>query len=407
MATRRGSTAGSIAEKGPGRWLVRLQLGVNAKGKRIREHRIIRGTRKDAQRHLTDLLKRKDDGLPTMLSRQTLGQWVDEWLTHWTGSKRASTRAYYEQVLRRLFEFDPTLGGIRLTALTPERIQHFVNDLRHTKARVRAPGENRWAVTDAVLSPRTVRMYHGALRAVLNDALRLGKIQRNVVSLVRPPSLQHSERMFLTAEQAEHFLEVTADNRFHSYFATLLLTGLRPSEAIALKWSDIADRDLRVQRSLIWLSREKGGPVFADTKTGRARTVAIGERLLRILQRQRVRQAEWRLKMGASYLDQGLIFASETGGPLQLRNIIGRHFKPLLRRAELPDIRLYDLRHTHATLLYAAGEQVKVIQERLGHASITLTLDTYVHVAPGMQERAAERLDALLDTAKAAGETRQ
>jgi integrase len=406
MATPKRGTAGSIREKGPGRWLVRLQLGVDAKGKRIREHRIVRGTRKDAQRHLTDLLKRKDDGLPTVLSRQTLGQWVEEWLAHWTGSKGAATRSYYEQVLRRLFEFDPTLGGIRLPALTPERVQHLLNDLKRTKARVRAPGKNKWTVTDAALSARTVRMYHGALRAVLNDALRLGKIQRNVASLVRPPSLPHSERSFLTAEQAEHFLTVAADNRFHAYFATLLLAGLRPSEALALKWSDIAGRDLRIQRSLIWVSREKGGPVFANTKTGRARTVAIGERLIRILQRQRVRQAEWRLKMGASYVDEDLIFASETGGPLQLRNIIGRHFKPLLRRAKLPNIRLYDLRHTHATLLYAAGEQLKVVQERLGHASITLTLDTYVHVAPGMQERAAERLDALLDTARAAGEAR-
>ena len=107
--------------------------------------------------------------------------------------------------------------------------------------------------------------------------------------------------------------------------------------------------------------------------------------------------------MGATYVDQDLMFATEFGGPLQIRNVVMRHFKPLLRRAKLPDIRLYDLRHSHATILHENGESVKVIQERLGHASITLTLDTYVHVAPGMQEKAADRLDSLLASTKAAG----
>lgn len=106
--------------------------------------------------------------------------------------------------------------------------------------------------------------------------------------------------------------------------------------------------------------------------------------------------------MGATYENSGLIFASEKGSILHLRNIDARYFKPLLKEAGLPKVRLYDLRHTHATLLLAAGEHPKVVQERLGHSTITLTLDTYSHVVPGMQERAAERLDSLLDNSKAA-----
>lgn len=111
-----------------------------------------------------------------------------------------------------------------------------------------------------------------------------------------------------------------------------------------------------------------------------------------------MRQAKWRLKVGDLYKDQGLIFAHEFGGLLDAQNIVNRHFKPLLKRAKLPAIRLYDLRHSCATLLMAAGEHPKVVQERLGHSTITLTLDTYTHVVPGMQELASSRLETLLAT---------
>ena len=114
------------------------------------------------------------------------------------------------------------------------------------------------------------------------------------------------------------------------------------------------------------------------------------------LQRHRVGQAKWKLQIGELYQDQGLIFANEVGGLLDGQNVTGRYFKPLLRKAELLDIRLYDLRHSHATLLMAAGEHPKVVQERLGHATIQLTLDTYTHVVEGLQARASERLEALL-----------
>jgi site-specific recombinase XerD len=138
--------------------------------------------------------------------------------------------------------------------------------------------------------------------------------------------------------------------------------------------------------------------LIASTETGRSRVIPIGERVLRALQQHRVRQAKWRLKIGDMYKDQWLIFANETGGLLDAQNIVNRHFKPLLKRAKLPAIRLYDLRHSCATLLMAAGEHPKVVQERLGHSTITLTLDTYTHVVPGMQELASAWLETLLAT---------
>ena len=375
--------AGHIQDLGDGRWLVRTSHGIGAGGKRIRSQSIIEGQKKDAQRHLTSLLKRRDDGLSAALSRQTFGEWAEEWLKNWASNKGPRTRSDSEKLLGRLLRYEREFGGLRLSTLSANHIQQVVNRLR-----------------ERGLSPRTVRMYHGLIRGCLARAERLGKVARNVARLVELPPQSRNERLFLTAEQAERLLQTGVDDRFYALFALLTLTGLRPGEACALRWDDIDNRALRVRRALVWLPNS--APIFAETKTRRSRVVTLGERVLGILKRQRAKQAEWRLKMGAAYEDQGLIFCNETGGPLHLRNVDSRHFKPLLRQAGLPKIRLYDLRHTHATLLLAAGEHPKVVQERLGHATITLTLDTYSHVVPGMQERAAERLDSLLEAASSA-----
>jgi integrase len=170
----------------------------------------------------------------------------------------------------------------------------------------------------------------------------------------------------------------------------------RTGEALALRWSDLDGNNLRVQRAAtVGVGNRK---LIASTKTGRSRVIPVGERVLRALQHHRVRQAKSKLKIGELYQDEGLIFANETGGLLDAQNIVNRHFKPILKRTGLPTIRLYDLRHSHATLRMAAGEHPKVVQERLGHSTITLTLDTYTHVVPGMQELASARLETLLAT---------
>jgi integrase len=399
MTSSRSGTRGSIAAKGPDRWLVRVQLGKDQNGKRVREHKVIRGTRREAQRHLTALLAAKDLGKRPRSHRLTVGEWVREWLADHMQSRGPRTRRDYAQVFRRMFEFWPSLGGLQLTELDSDHVKHLLSVIASAKKRRQVKGKPGRVESDDLLSPRSIRIYHGALRALLNDAIRAKKIQQNAASLVRVPSLARIPRPFLTTEQAERLMSISKDDRFHALFATLILAALRPGEAFALRWSDLEGKALRVQRSLVWLPGSP--PFFAPTKTGRARNVLIWDRLIAILKRHRTQQLEMRLKMGATYVDQDLIFATETGGPLQLRNVVARHFKPLLRRADIPGARLYDLRHCHASMLLEQGEHPKVVQERLGHSSITLTLDTYSHVMPGLQERAAERLDAHLASARA------
>lgn len=174
---------------------------------------------------------------------------------------------------------------------------------------------------------------------------------------------------------------------------------MRPEEYLGMQWEDI-DKErgtATVQRTLIW--RDKGGGwYFGEPKTVRSRRlIPLPASTLRALAEHRRRQAAERLKAGAAYSNHDLVFATPEGGPLMPGNLKRRHFRPILDRAKLPkDFRLYDLRHTCATLLLLAGENPKVVSERLGHATVTLTLDTYSHVLPTMQEAASQKLEQML-----------
>jgi integrase len=173
---------------------------------------------------------------------------------------------------------------------------------------------------------------------------------------------------------------------------------MRPEEYLGLQWKDIdfENSTVTVRRTLLW--RNGGGWYFDEPKTSRSRrTLPLPSSLVKALSEHKRRQAEIRLKVGSKYQNNDFVFATGEGIPLMRRNIIRRHFRPILKRANLSsNLRLYDLRHSCATLLLSVGENPKVVSERLGHASIVLTLDTYSHVLPSMQQAATEKLENLL-----------
>ncbi len=217
----------------------------------------------------------------------------------------------------------------------------------------------------------------------------------------------------LSPEQAMQFLAAAAHDRYATLFAVALTTGMRPGEYLGLQWKDVdLERGtLTVRRTLVWHYGNGGKWSFEEPKTPRSsRSIPLPPSVVEALKEHKRRQAEERLKAGwedveengglvrkSRYTDNDLVSATPTGDPVDMRNLVNRHFKPILKAARLPkSIRLYDLRHSCATLLLAQGEHPKVVSERLGHASITLTLDTYSHVLPTMQQQAAERLESVL-----------
>jgi integrase len=198
-----------------------------------------------------------------------------------------------------------------------------------------------------------------------------------------------------TPEEARRFLEAARSDRHYLVFHLALATGMRPEEYLGLQWKevDFEHAAVSVQRALVWSRITPGRWSLEEPKTKESRrTIPLALPLVHELRRHRDAQAELRLRTGSDF-----VFCSQAGTPLNLDNLRHRHFQPILKRAGLPsNVRLYDLRHTCASLLGLAGEHPQVIKERLGHATITLTLDTYSHVFPTMQRTATEKLDAIL-----------
>jgi integrase len=241
-----------------------------------------------------------------------------------------------------------------------------------------------------------VRHTHSALHNALKQSCKWGLLARNPSDLVELPKVPHKERRVLSANEATNFLKA-ADAMPHGIiFEFALLTGMRPEEYLALQWSDVemTNGATQIKRALV---RHKKSWSFEEPKTARSRrTVFLPAPLLRKLAVHKREQAAVRLKLGAEWHTYDLIFCSEEGTPLSIPNLTYRYFRPILEKAKLPRIRLYDLRHSCATLLLMAEENPKVVSERLGHSTIVLTLDTYSHVLPTMQQQATARLEKLL-----------
>jgi len=374
--------AGQIIKRGDRTWLVRIFMGRDAKGKQIFHHKTIHGTKKDAEQYRNKAIREKDLGTFIEPSPITVDDYMKRWLeTAARPRLRDNTYREYEGLLCRYVS--PTLGGKRLSDVRPLDIQSLYASM-----------------SEKNLSARTVRFTHSVLSSAFKQAVRWRMLLQNPCGSVELPRKVSQEMRSLTPIEAARFLAEAASDRWIALFVLALTTGLRPSEYFGLKWSDV---DLEhglvtVQRSLIWRSYKSGDWYFGEPKTPRSRRrIPLPASVVRALSEHRRRQAEGRLKAGAAYRNLDLVFATNEGQPLIRQNVIQKHFKPILKRAKLPEtLRLYDLRHSCATLLLAANENPKVVSERLGHASITLTMDVYSHVLPDMQQGASDKLESLL-----------
>jgi integrase len=306
-------------------------------------------------------------------------QRLNDYLVAWIESKRpglaAKTFDSYDLNRRRLA---PHVGSIRLDVLRPVHVQQAYSALSSTG-----------------LSPKSVRQAHRLLHASLQDAIRLGLLSVNVTDSTSPPRDKHTEMRTLTAPQLITLFQATRDDPLHALWIVLATTGLRLGEALGLRWEDIDLNagTIRVQRAL---QRQSGkGLVFVDPKSASSRrTVDLTAIAIEALIAHRTRWLECRLLLDDGWRGPDVVFASSVGSPLEPSGMSER-LGSLLARSELPKIRVHDLRHTAATLALQQGVNPKVVQEMLGHSSITLTLGPYSHVLPPMRREAAERLNTL------------
>ena len=333
-------------------------------------------TREEAHQKLTKAMADRDGGFVFDAGTLTVGEYLKRWLT---GSARGSVRRSTYYSYRRQMEryVVPTIGRIKLTNLTHMHLQGLYRQMQ-----------------DRGLSARTVQYTHAVIHRALKQAVRWNMIPRNVCEAVDVPQVRREEMRPLNAAQARKLLHTASGERLEALYVLAVHTGMRPGELLGLRWEDVALDDAG---GTMQVSRALSDGELATPKTKRSRRrIKLSAGSAKALKAHRKAQLEERMRKAGLWQEHDLVFPSSVGTPLSHRNVV-RSFKALLKRADLrSSTRLYDLRHTCATLLLSRNVHPKYVQELLGHASIAQTLDTYSHIIEGMDGGTTDAIEEAL-----------
>ena len=369
---------GHIERRGRDSWRVIVELPPDPVTGRRRTRKVsIRGRKKDAERALIEVLSLRDHGVDVEPQRITVAEYLERWLRDYAEPNVApSTLKRYRGICSVLAE---TLGELRLQALRPAHIQAMYARLRERQ-----------------LAPRTVLHHHRILKEALRHAVGWQLLERNPADAVSSPRVQRKEMQALDTEGVERLVNACEDDDQRRLIFTALSTGLRLGELLGLRWSDLdlETRAATIRRTAQYLGRD--GVKLRAPKTARSRrTISLSPSTVTLLREHRVAQNERRLRLGPAYEDHGAVFAAPDGRLLAPYTASYR-FHKIVRSLGLTGFRFHDLRHTSATLALQAGVPAKVVSDRLGHASVAFTLDTYAHVLPDQQRQAADLIDSVL-----------
>lgn len=354
---RRGNGEGSIYRRKDGLWVSQysVQTGLGKKTKYIYGK-----TRKEVATKLTTAIAERDAGVVFDSGSLRVGNYLDRWLDSVRDTVKDRTWQRHEEVMR--LHLKPPLGKVRLDRLNAVQIQSLYR-----------------AKLNSGLSSRTVQIIHTTLRKALKQAVRWQLVPHNVAETVDPPRSPKKEIRPLSNEQVKVLLEAAEETKLYALYILAVTTGMRQGELLALRWNDLdfVTESLQIRRTIF------GGKISAPKTSNSKRSIRLTQPAIQALQRHQ-RQGEW-------------IFSTRVGTPISCHNLHNRCWKPLLQKAGLPlDTRFHDLRHTFATLLLTKGVHPKIVQEMLGHSTISITLDTYSHVLPNMQKEAVRAMEDVI-----------
>ncbi|WP_258111605.1 site-specific integrase [Alicyclobacillus sp. SP_1] len=369
---------GSVVKRGS-TWSIVFDIGRDEQGKR--KQKWVGGftTKKEAQAALAEQVTAVEKGSFVAPANQTFADFLNEWGEQKKLQVRPSTWRSYEWTLN--YHIIPHIGHLKLKQITPNHIERLYKQLRESPRPDGKPGN---------LSERTILHVHLILQNALDRAVRWNLIGRNPCKLVDAPRPKKVEMKVWSKEQLQKFIAVSSEDELHHVFLLLATTGMRIGEVLGLRWSDVdlVNCKVTVQQQLSFV---KGGYVVQPPKTRSGnRTIPVPNQVIDVLKDVKKQQDFKREFFGEDY-QTGLDFVccTDKGTPLYHGNFTAR-WNSLIQKAGIPRIRIHDIRHTHASLLLQQGVNPKVVAERLGHANVSITLDTYTHLLPGIQEKAVD-----------------
>jgi integrase len=368
---------GTLRQRAKGTWTIQVYLGEDPVTKKKRYlARTVKGTKREAELALAKLIQAVETGMDFDSGRITVAEYLDRWLAASARSLRQKTLERYRELVR--IHVVPIVGGVRLEKLQPLHLERVYQEIL-------AKGR----------SGQTALHVHRLLFTALRQAVAWQLLHRNVAEAVTAPKPEPKDIPPLTRKDVEKLLQVVKDTDLEVLTVLALGTGMRLGEVLGLRWQDV---DLEGGRARIvqTIQQTSTGPVVVPPKSDRSRRIVLLPSFVtQPLKRHKAAQAERRLICGAEWQDNDLVVDRGDGGPL-LTRVISRRFSTAMRKVGL-DLTFHGLRHGHASLMLAAGVDMKVVSERLGHSTIAITADLYTHVAEEVHRKAADRFDAWMN----------
>ena len=375
---------GHLTKRSKDSWTIVVDLGLKANGKRNQKWKSTKGTKKEAEALLARMLTELEDGVYIDAKKTSVSGYLDKWIASIKGSVSSTTYERYKQLCDK--HLKPTIGNIALNKLQAIRISELYS-VAMESGRIDGKGG---------LSKQTVLHMHRVLKRALSQAVKWGLISRNPCDAVdNIPKPNKKERLTFTTEETLSLLEQLEGNRLQLPVLLAVTTGMRRGEILGLRWKDIdLDKKRLCIRQIVIETREYGLEVKQPKTDSSSRTIALPRIAIEAIKKYRVEQAQLCLQLGKGLTPESMLFDEFSG--LNIPNRITVNFRSFIKTHGFKHVTFHDLRHTHATHLLEQNIHPKIVSERLGHSTIALTMNTYSHVMPTMQEEAANKVDDML-----------
>ena len=346
-------------------------------GKQI-QRSITAKTQKEVAQKLKAATAAIDAGTYTAPSKMTVGQWLDIWTAEYLGGVKPRTKDNYQGVVK--FRIKPGLGAVKLDALTPHTIQGYYNGL-----------------TKEGLAPKTVKNIHGILHKALQQAVANGYIRINPADSCILPRAVRRELAPMDEDMITAFLKAIRGHQFEELFTVTLFTGMREGEALGLLWDcvDLTKGTITIDKQLQLIRGSKGQYQMVPTKNSKGRKISVAPSVVTTLRRVKHKQLENRLRYGECWEDSGFVFTDDLGHHLSASSVY-KSFKKVMEQIGSPSTRFHDLRHSYAVASIKSGDDIKTVQENLGHATAAFTLDVYGHITEQMKKESADRMEQFI-----------